>query len=1387
MKRAVIGWMVFLAALVGGEGKGAVVTQLEEDRGLDLLILAPPDLRAAWEGYAAARRLSRPDLAIGVVGTDAIYAAYPFGGKMPCRNAAESIHAFIREQARAGVAAFLLGGMWLDARAPNPELYFRSGEKLSLSNCVPGVCAFPYRGAEGGEVPSDLFYACLDDVENGIVYPWDPDGDGVYLSATESGQCDRMPDVIVARFAALPFTYGGEEAARPSQLVTRYAAKVARGESAAFDGAKRIGLASAQLVRSEAPGSTVFGHVRRDISFFDDVPNMWSPEHPAKVADGEYAVREIFQTTIAPHWPVEVVESIHATGNLCARRHPNLTAARNAWFAGDLLFATCRSHGSALNAVVAAGAHLTRDQYANATGLTLFTEFGVPCQTGSLTTTHTIEGCVVVEPSLGLAAVCSPLGGTVVGVFNTGNGWVPSVESFVLSDTVSGTLSYNLARELFEHPGTTPAQAHLRARQDYASRYQMEGMRLSVLCEQMFYGDPTVRFPTVEKATVFTAGAPLTQTVAVVSAEIGGKTPAALTGSGELRVMETLTCPSPNLSITMAGGIGRQMLFTGTVPGTLTLMGNEPFFVGGVSNCTAVVVAGSQKTVDVSTAGAPPASMTVSGTNADAPNRLRCTTAGRLTGLAPIAVRNAALTLETVEAFGAGPIPLAAVTNGTLTFAASSQWGWPDATEHLARPIGLTDARLRFDPYGRFFWGRRTDEGIDPFVLIVSGHSAIEPTASGAAIGLVGPTTIYLEDGAQLAWCLSVTNALAGSLAFAGNGTVRLATAEAAAGAVEVAQGVTLELAAPPLAAVTSLVVRSGAMLRLPAEASGWHQLVAFGGHLLLEPGVVVTDLAGRQLVGEVADAAFFEAQAALRWKGGAGCWSDPAGWFDAATQTYGPWCNGRTAVFNAEGPSVVTNDLAACAVAGFVFASDVTLAGEGLRCGTAFVTVPEGVAVEIAAPLAREDGLEKLGGGALTLAGGQTNLIGAVTVSEGQLGLRNLTAPAVTNLAARTGAKVRLEGTAVLSNAIVRASFATNALMEVASPAVLAVKSFAPSYHQHVPAHVTVRSLDAPDLGGTRWTATIDGRVEVPGVLALTYGVTEGTGTVCTAGLLSRCYTSMATLKGIRLELVPENGVFPVWGKGIYSSHYGYFSFDDVTLAPRDSDVLVTGLGFAGSRAVMYVEKGGVTFDTTGGSLVLGEDGADILFGGEGPVTKVGPGEVRFTAVVGDQHEGGTFVGGGTYAVESMTLAEGFALRGEGTTLELATPLCESAIDLGAGTILELSSSVPTTLVTTNFTAEANAILRLTVGFEGGDLIDVRDGKFSLMGRVPCEIYLEPDVLPGTYPFFAVDPAAAENLAALAVVLVKPCWMNAAVIRSAGDTTLAVEIARPGTVLLVR
>ena len=218
----------------------------------DLVILSPPDLRAAWEVYAERRHAARSDLDITVTGTDAIYAAHPFGPGLSCHNAAESIHAYIRAATQAGTTHFLLGGMWLDAREGHTnELYFATGEKLSLSNCVPGICVNPYTGDKGGDIPSDMFYACLDDVTNGITHPWDPDGDGVYLSADEFPACDCAPDVAVGRFAPVSYAYGGTtNLLSPSELVLAYADKVARGTHPSFAGLHRMGVASGAMMRT---------------------------------------------------------------------------------------------------------------------------------------------------------------------------------------------------------------------------------------------------------------------------------------------------------------------------------------------------------------------------------------------------------------------------------------------------------------------------------------------------------------------------------------------------------------------------------------------------------------------------------------------------------------------------------------------------------------------------------------------------------------------------------------------------------------------------------------------------------------------------------------------------------------------------------------------------------------------------------------------------------------------------------------------------------------------------------------------------------------------------------------------------------------------------------
>ena len=276
--------------------------------GHGLVIVAPPDLRTAWDDYAAQRRRALPDWAVRVVGTDEIYRDYPFGAAQPCRNAAESIHAFLRDAAAQGTDHVLLGGAWLDAQRPDDAVFFETGERLSLSNCVPGVRARPHVAEKCDAVPSDLFFACLDDAANGIAHPWDPNGNGVYLDEEEWAGCDITADLAVGRFAPVPLDDGSGVLPTPAQLITNYAAKVARGEGAAFAGTNRVGLVSEFLWASAPKAGSALGRPHPEQAFFDEVPNVWTAAHPATVTDGEWATRETLRTVIAPRWPVAAVE-----------------------------------------------------------------------------------------------------------------------------------------------------------------------------------------------------------------------------------------------------------------------------------------------------------------------------------------------------------------------------------------------------------------------------------------------------------------------------------------------------------------------------------------------------------------------------------------------------------------------------------------------------------------------------------------------------------------------------------------------------------------------------------------------------------------------------------------------------------------------------------------------------------------------------------------------------------------------------------------------------------------------------------------------------------------------------------------------------------------------
>lgn len=1325
--------------------------------GHGLVIVAPPDLRTAWDDYADARRRARPDWTVRVVGTDEIYRDYPFGAAQPCRNAAESIHAFLRDAAAQGTDHVLLGGAWLDAQRPDDAVFFETGERLSLSNCVPGVRARPHVAEKCDAVPSDLFFACLDDAANGIVHPWDPNGNGVYLDEEEWAGCDLAADLAVGRFAPVPLDDGSGVLPTPAQLITNYAAKVARGEGAAFAGTNRVGLVSEFLWASAPKAGPALGRPHPEQAFFDEVPNVWTAAHPATVTDGEWATRETLRTVIAPRWPVAAVESLHANGarTLFSPRHPTRAAAGTAFFAQDLVAALCRTHGSAQTA----GRDVTRARVAAATGLALFYEFAVPCHTGAVDATYTnaVGNCVLL-PALGMAATASPRGGALAGLHNASYGWgVGEDVGRALSDGYSATLGYLTLRRLFEARDATCGLAALRARQQYVLDYMPKKKQLVALCEQLFLGDPSVALPDAGVPTgTLPADGCLADDVALVAAACGG---GRVAGPGRLRVMGDLRCAGTGLELATGGGVGGSLAFTGTSPGTLTLAGAEAFYVGGVSNCAALVLGGAAKTVDLSGAGSPPAAVSVTG--AAATNTLRCTRADNLAATT-LDVSGATLRLETAEAFGEGETPLAVVTNGVLEVAESPLAGWDDEAERWARPLVLQDATLRICGKRAYAWGRRAGASPAPFALYAAGRAAVE----GTAVGLVGTTRVDVAAGSVLALDADVRDVEAGRMLFSGAGRVVARRRTALAGHVEVARGVTLDLEETPLA-VTALVVRAGAVVRIPSEASGWHDLVAGTGTLHLEAGAEVRDLEGRALVGSVVGGSFFEASGALCWRGGAGAWSDPDGWRDPATGAAGPWQNGRAAVFDA--PAALTNDLADVQAERLVFTQDARLDGRALRLASGWISVPAGTCATFAAPLDVAGELVKYGEGTLVVAGAQTNLAAcSLRVEAGTCGLDGLCAPGVTNLSVAAGARLLLRGVSALTNACARGTLATNALACAdGAAATLVLGALTPKFRGlALPAGLTLVVAARELEGCCAWNIALDGMLDYRGILSLGYARPglEGPGTVRAEGLRSDSPTG-ARIGACRLELAGRDGLFPVYEDVSWGN--GNVLFDGATLAPTGGALVVTSAGHPTSRTTLFVDEGGVTFDVPAGAcLTLGGERETFLFGGPGGVVKRGAGTLRF-ATVDDLHGGPTVIHAGVYELGTATATADVALEG------------------GA---LAFTSDEPQGLGLTNCVLAAGSALKLRVTPLGADVLDVRGGVFRCAAGAALEVRVLPSAPAGDYALLVVDAADAADLAALACAVHAPGRRAETFLLAVdGAVVRVVRLHPPATAILLR
>ena len=893
------------------------------------LLLSPPDMVDTWKWFIEERRKVHPELTFAVVSTGEIYAAIPFDadataasprladGSFQPRNPAESIHAFLRQnwKAHGALKYLVIGGPWMDAEKLDEEFYFCTGERASLSNCVPGIISYPRYAGE--EIPSDLFYACTDLVgsrsgeEQTNLWPWDANGDGVYLEG-DCRNCDTIGEYTVSRLTMKPDAwYQGARDHVPNshELVTNYVAKLARGESAAFAGAGMYGICTSSLNYQKyyQDGPLMF---RQELEFYDGCLNMFDPAHPEPYVDNEMISRKRWPDIFAKARPINQVHSLHQY-KVQHRDCGSSDAERKEWyFSRDREFAFHFGHGWA-----GGSGEFTFGNFGQCTGLTLFNDVGLSCQTGWLDyKTTRSDGKKEAKVCLGESGVGNPDGGYLSSMNNTRSGW-GSFPTTIYYDGLSLTLM-QYALEYFINENLSTGDAWYQLHRKYVGSGLDNTTAAWVMCTEMLFGDPLVKAKSVDDyADALPAEYRLADEIAYAAAgEIalpdycvgalnvsvpGGSALRGTSAAAVLRVMQKITVADGDLVIAGAGGgAGAGVEFTGAA-GSLTIdsPGAERFYVGGVANCAGILCRGGGAVIDWDKTTSLTTPLRFEGGRGEsAANVVRSSVADALAACGTIVADGAELRLETSEAFGdATDAPIVAATNSTVVFAPSPWHGLSGHGETLTRPFTLASSRLGVERAEEIVFAGNT--------LSVSGASELF-TADAGVINLKGEVTAALSADATLALAADFADAGDGRLVFTGAGEVRVDNVAGVTGRLTVGAGVTLACASLPLENVSELVFEPGATLVLPEDDDGFYRIIPITGTMDLPAGVTVKDADGNVLDGEsTATGAFFTGDALLSWAVADGNWSK--------SSADHPWLRGGSAAVFTEGTSVAFPDAA--------------------------------------------------------------------------------------------------------------------------------------------------------------------------------------------------------------------------------------------------------------------------------------------------------------------------------------------------------------------------------------------------------------------------------------------------------------------------------------------
>lgn len=457
----------------------------DENPAADYVVIAPKNYVELWTWYIGERQKAHPEITFAVKSAADIYNEYPYDAANTDgspRNAAESIHKYIRETAKTdGTKYFVLGGVWFDARHPEESGSLATGETIDINNAIPGIRAFPVNASEIDErygtmhitnYPSDLFYAChYIDPDATSKYPWDPNGDGVYCTKGELNKKEYLePSVVVARMDFVPCDAWKDENGNKlnyEQLVRKYVGKLARGEAKDFAG--------------------------RD-KYVSNVNYLLSYDQ-----EGWPDAMGIMQARLDSIRAYRSVKELYMAA--CKNDSSNLPEIIGKTMSGDWEVSLPFGHG-----IPEVCAYIVEEDFCKQTGLIRFFMANIPCYTGTVTSFSREDGLL---PAIAQLSLSNPSGGSLVSINNTYTGqctdWTTTKRYRGISDEL---LDYTL--DAYVRDGKTAGEAWKDAISTYVGIIYGENQEeevekrscnieehlhyiQSAIIEEILFGDPLIK------------------------------------------------------------------------------------------------------------------------------------------------------------------------------------------------------------------------------------------------------------------------------------------------------------------------------------------------------------------------------------------------------------------------------------------------------------------------------------------------------------------------------------------------------------------------------------------------------------------------------------------------------------------------------------------------------------------------------------------------------------------------------------------------------------------------------------------------------------------------------------------------------------------------------